>query len=395
MSSDPKKQKRSGGMRNVTILGIVSFFTDFSTEMISGMLPLFIITELGASRAILGAIEGSAELVSYGFRLVSGSLSDKIRRRKIFILIGYGLSTISKPFFSVSFDYFDALIVRISDRIGKGIRTAPRDALIADSVVETSSGKAFGLHRTLDQSGAIAGPIAGYLLLQFLDIRDIFILSLIPGAIALIILIFFVREVIAKEVSNEFRKNFLHLLKENKPFITLLMITGIFGLGAYNFSFVLLKSSDLGVIESSIPLVYVAINITHTAVGIPAGIIADRIGKEKVLILGYSVLLVSSFLMILFHGNFIYAFVLASVYGLYIGITETVQRAIIPKYVESIIRGTAYGLFNLIIGSSFFIGNIMFGYLWDNYGITVAISFSSVFVATAILGMIVFVKRSA
>ncbi len=395
MSSDPKKQKRSGGMRNVTILGIVSFFTDFSTEMISGMLPLFIITELGASRAILGAIEGSAELVSYGFRLVSGSLSDKIRRRKIFILIGYGLSTISKPFFSVSFDYFDALIVRISDRIGKGIRTAPRDALIADSVVETSSGKAFGLHRTLDQSGAIAGPIAGYLLLQFLDIRDIFILSLIPGAIALIILIFFVREVIAKAVSNEFRKNFLHLLKENKPFITLLMITGIFGLGAYNFSFVLLKSSDLGVIESSIPLVYVAINITHTAVGIPAGIIADRIGKEKVLILGYSVLLVSSFLMILFHGNFIYAFVLASVYGLYIGITETVQRAIIPKYVESIIRGTAYGLFNLIIGSSFFIGNIMFGYLWDNYGITVAISFSSVFVATAILGMIVFVKRSA
>lgn len=382
-------------MRNVTILGIVSFFTDFSTEMISGMLPLFIITELGASRAILGAIEGSAELVSYGFRLVSGSLSDKIRRRKIFILIGYGLSTISKPFFSVSFDYFDALIVRISDRIGKGIRTAPRDALIADSVVETSSGKAFGLHRTLDQSGAIAGPIAGYLLLQFLDIRDIFILSLIPGAIALIILIFFVREVIAKAVSNEFRKNFLHLLKENKPFITLLMITGIFGLGAYNFSFVLLKSSDLGVIESSIPLVYVAINITHTAVGIPAGIIADRIGKEKVLILGYSVLLVSSFLMILFHGNFIYAFVLASVYGLYIGITETVQRAIIPKYVESIIRGTAYGLFNLIIGSSFFIGNIMFGYLWDNYGITVAISFSSVFVATAILGMIVFVKRSA
>jgi MFS family permease len=382
-------------MRNVTILGIVSFFTDFSTEMISGMLPLFIITELGASRAILGAIEGSAELASYGFRLVSGSLSDKIRRRKIFILIGYGLSTISKPFFSVSFDYFDALIVRISDRIGKGIRTAPRDALIADSVVETSSGKAFGLHRTLDQSGAIAGPIAGYLLLQFLDIRDIFILSLIPGAIALIILIFFVREVIAKAVTNEFRKNFLHLLKENKPFITLLMITGIFGLGAYNFSFVLLKSSDLGVIESSIPLVYVAINITHTAVGIPAGIIADRIGKEKVLILGYSVLLVSSFLMILFHGNFIYAFVLASVYGLYIGITETVQRAIIPKYVESIIRGTAYGLFNLIIGSSFFIGNIIFGYLWDSYGLTVAISFSSVFVATAILGMIVFVKRRA
>jgi len=382
-------------MRNVTILGIVSFFTDFSTEMISGMLPLFIVTELGASRAVLGAIEGSAELVSYGFRLVSGSLSDKLRRRKIFILAGYGLSTISKPFFSVSFNWFDVLIVRISDRIGKGIRTAPRDALIADSVVETSSGIAFGLHRTLDQSGAIAGPIAGYVLLQFLDIRDIFILSLIPGAIALIILIFFVREVITKVVTNEFRKNFLHLLKENRPFMTLLVITGIFGLGAYNFSFILLKSSDLGVMESSIPLVYLTINITHTAVGIPSGIIADRIGKEKVLIMGYSVLLVSSFLMILLHGNFIYAFVLASVYGLYVGITETVQRAIIPKYVDSTVRGTAYGIYNLIIGSSFFIGNIVFGYLWDTYGLTVAISFSSVFVTTAILGMIVFIKSRA
>jgi len=380
-------------MRNVTILGLVSFFTDFSTEMISGMLPLFIVTELGASRAILGAIEGSAELVSYGFRLVSGSLSDKIRRRKIFILAGYALSTISKPFFSLSFNWFDVLIIRISDRIGKGIRTAPRDALIADSVVEESSGKAFGLHRTIDQSGAIAGPIAGYVLLQFLDIRDIFILSLIPGAIALIILIFFVREVITKAVTNEFRNNFLHLLRENRPFIVLLVITGIFGLGAYNFSFILLKSSDLGVIESSIPLVYVTINITHTAVGIPSGIITDRIGKEKVLILGYSVLLVSSFLMILFHGNFIYAFILASVYGLYIGITETVQRAIIPKYVDSIIRGTAFGLYNLIIGLSFFIGNIVFGYLWDIYGLTIAISFSSVFVITAILGMIAFIRN--
>lgn len=392
MSSDPYRQKKPLGMRNVTILGIVSFFTDFSTEMISGVLPLFIVTELGASRAILGAIEGSAELVSYGFRLISGSLSDKLGRRKIFILAGYGLSTISKPFFSISFNWFDVLIVRITDRIGKGIRTAPRDALIADSVVETSSGKAFGLHRTLDQTGAIAGPIVGYVLLQFLEIRDIFILSLIPGAIAVIILIVFVREVVSKVATSELKKNFMHLLKENRRFIILLILTGIFGLGAYNFSFVLLKSSELGVITSSIPLVYATINITHTVIGIPSGIIADRIGKEKVLLLGYSVLLISSLLMILFHGNFIYAFILASVYGLYIGITETVQRAIIPKYVDSTIRGTAYGLYNLVIGSSFFIGNIVFGYLWDTHSLIVAISFSSVFVLSAVIGMTFFIK---
>jgi MFS family permease len=294
-------------MRNVTILGIVSFFTDFSTEMISGMLPSFIVTELGASKALLGGIEGSAELVSYAFRLVSGSLSDKLRRRKIFILFGYGLSTISKPFFSVSLNWIDVLIVRISDRIGKGVRTTPRDALISDSITETTSGKAFGIHRSLDQSGAIAGPIAGYALLQFFDVRDIFILSLIPGVIAIITLVFFVKEVIGKDTTKGMQRNFLYLLKQNKPFTILLLITGIFGLGAYNFSFVLLKSSDLDVIESSIPLVY--------------------------------------------------------------------------------------GLYNVVIGVGFFIGNILFGYLWDAYSLAVSISISSIFVASGMIGMTVFIKK--
>lgn len=393
MAIDPNSQNRPRGIRNVTVLGIVSFFTDFSTEMISGMLPSFIVTELGASKALLGGIEGSAELVSYAFRLVSGSLSDKLRRRKIFILFGYGLSTISKPFFSVSFNWIDVLIVRISDRIGKGVRTAPRDALISDSITETTSGKAFGIHRTLDQSGAIAGPIAGYALLQFFDVRDIFILSLIPGIIAIIILIFFVKEVIGKDTTKGMQRNFLYLLKQNRHFTILLLITGIFGLGAYNFSFILLKSSDLGVIESTIPLVYATINITHTAVSIPSGIIADRIGKEKVLILGYGVLLVSSFLMVLLSGNFLYAFVIALSYGIYVGITETVQRAVLPKYVDSNLRGTAYGIYNLVIGVGFFIGNILFGYLWDAYSLDVAIFFSSIFVASAMIGMTVFIKK--
>jgi MFS family permease len=380
-------------MRNVTVLGIVSFFTDFSTEMISGMLPSFIVTELGASKALLGGIEGSAELVSYAFRLVSGSLSDKLRRRKIFILLGYGLSTISKPFFSVSFNWIDVLIVRIIDRIGKGVRTAPRDALISDSVTESTSGKAFGIHRTLDQTGAIAGPIAAYALLQFFDVRDIFILSLIPGIIAIIILVFFVKEVIGKGTTEGMQKNFLYLLKQNRPFTILLLLTGIFGLGAYNYSFILLNSSDLGVIESSIPLVYATINIAHTAVSIPSGIIADRIGKEKVLILGYGILLISSFLMLILSGNFLYAFVIALIYGIYVGITETVQRAVLPKYVDSNLRGTAYGLYSLIIGVGFFIGNILFGYLWDAYSLDVSISFSSIFVASAMIGMTVFIKK--
>jgi MFS family permease len=159
-------------------LGLVSFFTDFSTEMILGILPLFIVNNLGASRAMLGGIEGSAELISYAFRMVSGSLSDKVGKRKIFVIAGYGLSTISRPFFALATIPLHAFIVRAGDRIGKGFRTAPRDALIADSVLESSSGKAFGLHRTIDQMGAITGPIAAFALLQIMDIRgDISCLS--------------------------------------------------------------------------------------------------------------------------------------------------------------------------------------------------------------------------
>src|ERR1051325_9480306 len=185
-------------MRNVIALGLVSFFTDFSTEMILGILPLFIVTNLGATKAILGGIEGSAELISYAFRMVSGSLSDKLGKRKIFILAGYGLSTISKPFFALTTGWLGAFLVRASDRTGKGLRTAPRDALIADSIPETSSGKAFGIHRTIDQSGAIVGPIAAFALLQIMDIRGIFLISLIPGTIAVVILIFYVKEVAIK-----------------------------------------------------------------------------------------------------------------------------------------------------------------------------------------------------
>lgn len=178
---DSSAKAESGGMRNVTALGLVSFFTDFSTEMVLGVLPFFIVSTLGASRALLGAIEGSAELTSYAFRMISGSLSDRAGKRKVFVLAGYAASTASKPFFAAASGWLDAFVVRTGDRVGKGIRTAPRDALIADSVPEMRVGRAFGLHRTIDQLGAIVGPVAAFALLQVVDIRGIFLASLIPG----------------------------------------------------------------------------------------------------------------------------------------------------------------------------------------------------------------------
>jgi MFS family permease len=383
-------------MRNVVALGFVSFFTDFSTEMILGILPLFIVTNLRATKEILGGIEGSAELVSYAFRMVSGALSDKLRKRKIFVLVGYGLSTISKPFFAISTGWFDAFLVRAGDRIGKGLRTAPRDALIADSIPESVSGKAFGIHRTIDQMGAIVGPVAAFALLQVIDIHGVFIVSLIPGAIAVIILIFVVKEVAIKRLSNiksTMLANVGNVLKANRPFAVLLIISGIFSLGAFNYSFILLRASELGVDKNIIPLVYAVINVSHTVIGIPSGLLADRIGKEKVLILGFAVFVVSAILMVLFIGNSLYAYILAAVFGVYVGISETLQRAVIPRYISSELRGTAYGIYNVIIGTGFFASNVMFGFLWDRYSLNIAVLYSAILALTAIIGMVIFVTK--
>ncbi len=393
--NDKSKDDEKKGLRNVLYLGLVSFFTDFSTEMILGVLPTYLVNNLGISRTILGAIEGSSELTSYVFRMISGSLSDKVRKRKIFVLIGYGLSTISKPFFVVASSWYDVFIVRATDRVGKGVRTAPRDALIADSVSESISGRAFGIHRTMDQMGAIAGPLVAFAILQTMDIETVFLISLIPGAVAVVILIFFIKEVAIKKLtsSTTIFGNIRNLLKVNKPYVILTIITGLFSLGAFNFSFILLRASELGVAQSFIPIVYAAINVAHTIIGIPAGILADKIGKEKVVLISYVIFAISSILMIVSINNMIYAYVLAAIFGLYVGISETVQRAIIPRYVSTELRGTAYGLYSLVTGICFFTCNITFGYIWDNYNINMAVVYSVSLSICAILGMIVFIKR--
>jgi MFS family permease len=284
-------------------MGLVSFFTDISTEMVTSVLPLYIIKDLDLSRTILGAIEGSGEFVNYIFRIPSGYISDKIGKRKILIIIGYGISTISKPFFIFVTSFLDTIIIRISDRIGKGIRTAPRDALIADSIDQSISGKAFGIHRTLDQMGAIIGPLFAFLILElFQNIQYIFLLSIIPGIISLFILIYFVKDKLytnsKKGLTNiTFFSNLQILFIENKTFVYIIVILGIFSLGAFNYSFVLLKSSDLGVEQSFIPIIYTIINITHTIIGIPSGILSDRIGKERVLIIGFLLFIISTIFM--------------------------------------------------------------------------------------------------
>ena len=395
--------KRFPGLKNVFYMGLVSFFTDFSTEMVMSVLPLYIVKDLDLSRTILGAIEGSGEFINYIFRIPSGYISDKIGKRKILVIIGYGISTISKPFFILVTNFADTITVRIVDRIGKGIRTAPRDALIVDSVNESNTGKAFGIHRTLDQIGAIIGPLFAFLILELFggNIQYIFLLSIIPGVISLFILIYFVKDKIITDkkgiVEITFFSNLKNLFIENKIFVYLVIILGIFSLGAFNYSFVLLQSSDLGVEQNFVPIIYSIINITHTAIGIPAGILSDRIGKEKVLIIGFLLFVMAALLMYFSehnnNNNIIYIISIPLIYGLYVGISETVQRALISKYVSEHNRGTAFGFYGLIIGICLLIGNITFGFLWDNYDISIALLYSLTLATLAIVSQVSFLTN--
>ncbi len=392
-TAENNKEHKASSVRNIFALGFVSFFTDMSSEMVFSILPAFLLGLPGSSRAILGLIEGTAEALSYGLRAVSGIFSDKFRKRKLFILIGYSLSNAVKPFFAVARVPFDVLLIRVTDRVGKGIRTSPRDALLCESVSEKRRGAAFGLHRTLDQAGAIVGPViasAVMILLSF-TIRDVFWLSLIPGTIALLLILFLVKERASKSVC-EFRllDGVKSVLKGN--FSWLLVVVGVFSLGAFNFSFVLLNAGDAGIAASFIPLVYAVVNVAHAAVAIPAGVLSDRVGKEKVMVLGYGVFL-SSVLLILLPVNGAVALLVAVVYGAYLGIVETVQRALIPDYVGQNLRGTAYGVYYLLVGSAFFVSNAVVGTLWEIYGSSAAATYSIILSVAAISAMLLFVRK--
>jgi len=370
--SDEKKQP---GLRNVYALGAVSFFTDVSTEMVLGYLPVFTVQELGATRAVLGLIEGLGELVNYLFRMVSGFLSDRLGRRKPLVFAGYALSTVSKPLFALARSPFDVLAVRAADRMGKGIRTSPRDALISQSVKEQSAGKAFGLHRTLDQAGAILGPLLATLLLPLIGGRNLFIASFIPAAIALLVLWLYVVDVKTAPSRGALLRDARSLLKGD--FLLLLAALAVFGLGYYDFSFVLIRSTELGVATELAPLVYLAINAFHTAVGYPVGALSDKVGRELLLAAGLLVFSASSLAIAYATGPSTVA-VLVALYGLFFGTYETLSRAVVPRYAPGELRGTAYGLFYIVVGLSTLAGMTLVGYLWDTVGRAAAFEYSAV-----------------
>jgi MFS family permease len=364
-------------------------FTDISTEMILGILPVYVITQLGATKELLGLMEGAAEFLNYMFRVFSGAISDRLGRRKPLVFLGYGLSTLAKPLFAFATSWTDALVVRLADRTGKGIRTSPRDALISESVKEVKTGTAFGLHRSADQVGAVLGPVLAFLLVPLFGARGIFWISLIPGVLSLIVLVFWVQDRRGPKTSAPVFKNARTIL--TKRFKFFLFVMGVFALGAYNFSFVLVKASALGASTDTVALVYATLNVATVVVGFPSGILSDRLGKERVLVVGFGIFFVASLAGLMTTVGVLLAFVIAFVYGAYIGISEALQRALVPSFVSAELKGTAYSVYYLVIGTCALVANLVFGALSDQFSMGAAFTYSLVTCSAGILGMLAFI----
>lgn len=354
-------------MSNIILLGITSLLTDISSEMIYPILPIYLVMRLGASPAILGLIEGIAESSASLFKVFSGYFSDKIKLRKPFAIIGYSCSVLGKLFLYVSINWGYVLTGRVIDRFGKGIRTAPRDALIAESAKVDKKGAAFGLHRSLDTMGAVIGVLLAYFLITRYkgDFKNVFLFSLIPAFLGVAFL-FFVKEK-KREIKSNYEKLHFKWHTLDKRLKLFLVFTFLFTLGNSSNQFLLLRAKDLGSPLRIVILLYLVYNITYCLVVYPASRLSDKIGRKKILVLGY-----------LFYGLVYLGFALNhsihhlwflfGIYGLYIGFTEGVEKALVADIAPSGLRATAIGLHATLVGIGLLPASLFAGILWKFLG---------------------------
>lgn len=377
---------RKGLARNVVILGFVSLLNDGASEMIYPLLPAFLTAVLGAGPAALGVIEGVAEATASLLKLYSGYLSDRVKRRKGWIVAGYSLSNIIRPLIAFSTSWIHVLVLRFSDRVGKGLRTSPRDAIIADSTPVEFRGKAYGFHRAMDHSGAIVGPLAATaLLLVFHDnVKTIFLLSFIPGLFAVLMLLFGLREK-ETEVSrqNPASFNFRAAWAEMPPgFRKYLGIILIFTLGNSTDAFLLLRAQQLGAPLALLPMIWVVLHIVKMVFSVPSGIISDRIGRKKVIVAGWVVyaLVYAGFGA---ASQYWHAWALFAIYGIYFGLTEGVEKALVADFAPLHLRGSSFGLYHLMLGLGAFPASLLFGLVWQRFGSAAAFGMGAAFALLA------------
>lgn len=351
--------------RNILTLGLVSLFTDLSTEMGYSIVPVFLKDVLKASPVIIGLIEAIAESTASTLKSFSGYISDRLNKRKVLILIGYSFSTIVKPLLAVSSAWWHVLGVRFCDRLGKGIRSAPRDALIAESAPPQYYGRSYGFHKALDNLGAVLGPALAFLILSLSNqnYRLVFGLAFFPALVAILLILFGVKDMIVKS-TQAFRFSLREL---NPKFKLFLVIMVIFTLGNSSDAFLILRARDVGVLGKFIPLLWLAFNVSNFLSAYPAGVISDRIGRQKAIFIGL-LIFCASYAGLAFNRHPLLVWFLFVFYGLYYGFTEGNLKAFVADLTPTEIRGTAFGIYHTAVGLTLLPANLLMGLLWQRIG---------------------------
>lgn len=359
--------------------------------MIYPLLPLFLSTVLGANASFIGAIEGLAESTAAVLKLVSGWWSDKVRKRKALVVIGYGIATFVRPFTAIAQSATQVLLIRLGDRVGKGIRTAPRDALLADSVEPGMRGRSFGFHAAADNAGAVLGPLMAFALLKWggFSLRGVFWLAAIPGTIAFIVLVIAVREVAPAARPIEKDVQGLQLAGASKlsgRFWYYLGVILIFTLGNSTDAFLLLRANQLGVAVALAPILWAFLNFIKASTGTWGGALSDRFGRKPLIIAGW--LIYAGVYFGFARASAVWhAWALFALYGLFYALTEGTEKALVADLVPSARRGAAFGWYNLAIGLGALPASLIFGAIWDRVGSETAFVFGASLALVAAMGM--------
>ncbi|MGZ8271103.1 MAG: MFS transporter [Methylophilus sp.] len=365
-----KKKKLSQIPSSIWVLGFVSLLMDISSEMIHSLLPLFMVTTLGASAFAVGMIEGLAESTALIIKVFSGALSDYLGKRKGLALFGYALGALTKPLFALAPTIGIVLTARLLDRVGKGIRGAPRDALVADIAPAHLRGAAFGLRQSLDTVGAFLGPLlaVGLMLLWANDFRSVFWVAVIPGMMAVVLLLFGVSEPERHEEtkrSNPIRRE--NLKRLNRSYWWVVGIGAIFTLARFSEAFLVLRAQQSGIPIAMVPLVMVAMNLVYAASAYPFGKLSDSMSHNKLLAIGLLVLIIAD-LVLAYNSHWSIVLIGVALWGIHMGITQGLLATMVADTAPENLRGTAYGFFNLMSGLAMLLASALAGLLWDQLG---------------------------
>lgn len=377
--------------RTIWILGFVSLLTDVSSEMIHSVLPLFLVSTLGASPLTIGGIEGVAEATASIFKVFSGALSDYLGKRKALVVAGYGLSTLVKPLFAIATSPAWVLIARFADRTGKGIRAAPRDALVADSTDASNRGAAYGFRQSLDTIGAFLGPLFAAALLSAFpqQFRLIFWMALIPGILSVLLLAIGIRE--PRQTHHQSRRNPLQwsVLQQLGASYWWLVVTALlFNLGNSSDAFLLLRASQIGIASAEVPLALVVMNLTYALSAYPFGRLSDRLDRVSLFTAGLGLYAIV-YLGFAFVSSAWQIWGLFALYGVHLGMTQGVLLALVADRIPAQLRGTAFGFLNLATGVALLPASLLAGWLWQSVSPSATFLAGSVFALVAMLVLLV------